>query len=72
MGVLPSKMQVRSEWDDSGSGAGNEWVGIRLSEPRKRCLPGGFERVVVLRYSPRREVERKGIDGRHGRASRMM
>jgi hypothetical protein len=33
----------------------NEWVAIRLSEPRrKHCLPGGFERVMILRYSPRR------------------
>ena len=72
MGILASKVQVRSEWDDSRSGA-NERMVIKLSEPRrKRCLPGGFERVMILRYSPRRGVEGKGIDGEHGRASRMM
>ena len=38
-------------------------MAIRLSEPkRKHCLPGGFKRVVILRYSPRRKVERKGVD----------
>lgn len=38
-------------------------MAIRLSEPRrKHCLPGGFKRVVILRYSPRRKVERKRVD----------
>jgi len=48
----------------------NDWVVIKLSEPRReRGLPDGFGVVVVvvvvviLRYSPRVEVEGKGLMG---------
>lgn len=71
IGVLSSKARVRSGREDSGSRS--ERVAIKLSEPRrKHGLPAVSRRVMILRYSPRGEVERKWIDGKHGRASRMM
>jgi len=64
-GEVGAFSQVGNEWDDSGSR--DERV-IKLSEPRRKGgLPRGCEGVMVLRYSPGREVEKKRIDGKRGR-----